>query len=159
MSSGLRVHPSTRGDTHIRVPPLTIFCYTFYSMNQLSDEQFDALITRAMNELPQEYIKGLENVVIVMADEPTDEQRRKMNLQGHLLLGLFEGIPLTKKGNGFSGMLPDKITLFKNQILLMVSDEKALFEQIKRTLWHEIAHYYGLDHGRIHELEGRTKGF
>lgn len=119
-------------------------------MHPLSDEQFDALITRAMNELPQDYIRGLENVVIVMADDPTEDQRIKMKLDGKLLLGLFEGIPMTHKGNGFSGMLPDKITLFKNQILAVVHDETSLFEQIKRTLWHEIAHFYGLNHEDMH---------
>lgn len=124
---------------------------------ELTDQQFDELITRAMNELPQEYIRGLQNVVIVMEDEPSNEQREKMKLQGNLLLGLFEGIPMTKKGSGFSGMLPDKITLFKDQILATVNDEQSLFEQIKRTLWHEIAHYYGLDHGRIHELEDKPR--
>jgi len=123
---------------------------------ELTDQAFDALITRAMDELPQDYIKGLDNVVIVMADEPTQDQRVKMKLDGKLLLGLYEGIPLTKKGSGFSGMLPDKITLFKNQILAVVHDEKSLFEQIKRTLWHEIAHYYGLDHARIDHLEQRS---
>lgn len=119
----------------------------------LSDEQFDKLISRAMDELPQEYIKGLNNVAIVMADEPSAEQVKKMKLQGKLLLGLYEGVPLTHRGSGWSGMLPDKITLFKNQILMIVHDERSLFEQIKRTLWHEIAHYYGLDHDRMHELE------
>lgn len=120
---------------------------------QLTDQEFDALITRAMDELPQSYIKGLDNVAIVMADEPTSEQREKMKLDGKLLLGLYEGAPLTKRGNGWSGMLPDKITLFKNQILAVVHDEPSLFEQIKRTLWHEIAHYYGLDHDRMHHLQ------
>lgn len=120
---------------------------------ELTDEQFDRLITKAMDELPQEYIKGLDNVAIVMADEPTAEQREKMQLHGRLLLGLYEGVPLTKRGNGWSGMLPDKITLFKNQILLVVHDETSLFEQIKRTLWHEIAHYYGLDHGRMEHIQ------
>ncbi len=122
-------------------------------MIQLTDERFDALITRAMDELPQEYIAGLNNVAIVMADEPTVEQRQKMKLGHSLLLGLYEGVPLTARGSGWSGMLPDKITLFKNQILALVHTEEELFEQIKRTLWHEIAHYYGLDHGRIDELE------
>lgn len=119
----------------------------------LTDEQFDALITEAMDELPQEYIKGLDNVAIVMADDPTPEQVQKMKLQGKLLLGLYEGVPLTQRGNGWSGMLPDKITLFKNQILRIVHDETTLFEQIKRTLWHEIAHYYGLNHEHMHNLQ------
>jgi len=108
-----------------------------------------------MDELPQEYITGLDNVAIVMADEPTEEQVVKMKLreEGKILLGLYEGIPLTQRGAGYTFVLPDKITLFKHSIMRVVGNEAQLFEQIKRTLWHEIAHYYGLDHGRIHELE------
>lgn len=126
-------------------------------MFELTDQQFDTLITRAMDELPQEYIKGLDNVAIVMADWPTEEQIVKMKLRenGSILLGLYEGIPLTQRGNGYTFVLPDKITLFKHSILAVVRSEEELFEQIKRTLWHEIAHYYGLGHDRIHELEGR----
>ena len=124
---------------------------------ELTDQQFDALITRAMDELPQEYIKGLKNVVIVMADEPTEEQRQKMNLGTHSLrLGLYEGVPLTQRGSGWSGMLPDKITLFKNQILAVTHDEESLFEQIKRTLWHEMAHYYGLSHKEMDALQHKS---
>ena len=122
---------------------------------ELTDSQFDDLITKAMDELPQEYLVGLKNVAIVMADEPTEEQREKMRLDNHLLLGLYEGVPLPVRGNGWSGMLPDKITLFKNQILLTVHDENSLFEQIKRTLWHEMAHYYGLSHADMDALQAR----
>lgn len=125
----------------------------------LSDAEFDQLITRAMDELPQHYITGLDNVAIVMADDPTPEQRTKMQLSEHsLLLGLYEGVPLPERG-GMGSMLPDKITLFKNQILAYVSDESQLFEQIKRTLWHEMAHYYGLSHERMDELERKPKNY
>lgn len=124
----------------------------------ITDQEFDRLISRAMDELPQQYIQGLENVAIIYADEPTDEQKIKMKLDGrHILLGLYEGIPLTQRGAGYTFVLPDKITLFKNSILAVVRDEAALFEQIKRTLWHEIAHYYGLNHARIDELQARPK--
>lgn len=123
-------------------------------MYELTDKQFDALITRAMDELPQEYITGLQNVAIVMADTPSRDQKQQMKLrEGSILLGLYEGIPLTQRGNGYTFVLPDKITLFKHSILKVVRNEDELFEQIKRTLWHEIAHYYGLNHNRIHELE------
>src|SRR5687768_9029481 len=125
-------------------------------MMQLSDEQFDLLITRAMDELPQKYIEGLDNVAIVQADEPDEEQKIKMKLDdNHLLLGLYEGIPLTQRGNNYTFVLPDKITLFKYPILAVSWDDTSLFEQIKRTLWHEIAHYYGLGHDRIDELQRR----
>lgn len=120
----------------------------------MTDEQFDRLITKAMDELPQKYIKGLDNVAIVMADEPTSDQVGKMKLDGRrLLLGLYEGIPLTQRGSGYNFVLPDKITLFKNSILAVSSGKDDLFENIKRTLWHEIAHYYGLDHDRIDEIQ------
>lgn len=123
-------------------------------MFELSDSDFDALISRAMDKLPQEYIKGLNNVAIVYADEPDEHQRAKSGLrQGDILLGLYEGIPLTERGVGYTFVLPDKITLFKHSILMIVRTPDELFEQIKRTLWHEIAHYYGLDHDRIHHLE------
>jgi len=124
----------------------------------MTDAEFDNLITKAMNELPQKYIKGLENVAIVMADEPTPEQIQKMHIDNqHLLLGLYEGIPLTKRGANYNFVLPDKITLFKNPILVTVHNEAELFEQIKRTLWHEIAHYYGLGHDRIDLLQSGDK--
>lgn len=123
----------------------------------VTDEEFDRLVTRAMDELPQQYITGLENVAIVYADEPTEHQRQKMNLHsGTLLLGLYEGIPLTQRGGGYSFVLPDKITLFKNPIIAVSQSPEQLFEQIKRTLWHEIAHFYGLNHARIDELQARS---
>ena len=123
---------------------------------QLTDEEFDRLISRAMDELPQEYINGLDNVAIVQADGPTQEQIVKMKLDHqHLLLGLYEGIPLTQRGNNYTFVLPDKITLFKHAILAVSHTPEQLFEQIKRTLWHEIAHFYGLDHSRIDELQAR----
>lgn len=111
-----------------------------------------------MDELPQEYIHGLQNVAIVMQDAPTDEQRTRLKLRGdQLLLGLYEGVPRTMQTGNENALLPGKITLFKHHILAITHDEQSLFEQIKRTLWHEIAHYYGLDHGRIDELQQRSK--
>lgn len=125
-------------------------------MQTISDEQFDQLITRAMDELPQRYIRGLDNVAIVYADDPTPEQKEKMHLDNnHLLLGLYEGIPMTKRGAGYTFVLPDKITLFKHQIMAVSSSEATLFEQIKRTLWHEIAHFYGLNHADMDRLQHR----
>lgn len=123
---------------------------------QLTDQEFDALISRAMDELPQKYILGLDNVVVTYEDEPSLEQQKKMKLDNnHLLLGLYEGIPLTHRGNNYNLVLPDKITLFKHAIVAVSLNEAQLFEQIKRTLWHEMAHFYGLSHERMDELQRR----
>ena len=119
----------------------------------LSDEDFDHMITKAMDELPQEYITNLNNVAITFADEPTSEQLTKQGVRhGHLLLGLYAGIPQTARGAGYMMVLPDKITLFKQPLLQISSDSVALQDQIKRTLWHEIAHHYGLEHRDIDRL-------
>lgn len=126
------------------------------SSMQLTDEEFERLISQAMDELPREYITGLDNVAITYADEPTPEQLKKQGVTEHqLLLGLYEGIPLTQRNAAYTFVLPDKITLFKYPILQISRSEGDLFERIKRTLWHEIAHHYGLGHDRIHELEDK----
>jgi predicted Zn-dependent protease with MMP-like domain len=123
-------------------------------MNDISDQDYEQLINESMDELPQQYITGLKNVAVTYEDEPTPEQRERLKLTCHqTLYGLYEGIPLTKRGNGYSFVLPDKITLFKKPMLYSSSDINELKTHVKHTLWHEIAHYYGLDHDRIHMLE------
>lgn len=125
-------------------------------MRPITDQEFDALITQAMDELPQEYITGLDNVAIVQADDPTEEQREKMHLDNnHLLLGLYEGIPLPVRGAGYTFVLPDKITLFKNPLRKVTNTDEDFFEQVKRTLWHEMAHFYGLGHGDMDRLQSK----
>lgn len=123
-------------------------------MLSITDEEFDRLVTKAMDELPQEYIKNLQNIAILYADEPDEYQREKARLDNrHMLLGLYEGIPLPQRGAGYTFVLPDKITLFKIPLLSMATTPEEFFEQVKRTLWHEIAHYYGLSHGDMHRLQ------
>ena len=123
-------------------------------MVQMTDEQFEQVIPDAIDSLPDRFLDHAKNVAIVWADEPTEEQRRKNNLRpGETLLGLYEGIPMIRRGDNYNLVLPDKITIFKNPILHLCDNEAAVRKQVKHTLWHEIAHHYGLDHDRIHELE------
>lgn len=121
---------------------------------ELSDEHFAELIAQAMDELPQKYTDALDNVAVVYEDEPTPEQRIEMKLRhNETLFGLYQGIPQTGRGMGYNLVLPDKITIFKRPILRASRDMTELKAHIKHTLWHEIAHHFGLDHDRIHELE------
>lgn len=121
---------------------------------EIDDAQFESLIGQAMDELPQEYIQRLDNVAVTYADEPTPDQRQALQLRcDQTLFGLYEGIPLTRRTGNYSLVLPDKITIFKRPMLYAALDMVALKANIKHTLWHEIAHYYGLDHDRIHVLE------
>lgn len=121
---------------------------------QISDREFEGLINRAMDTLPQERIQRLNNVAIVFEDEPTEQQRESLKLScNQTLFGLYEGIPLTRRGAGYNLILPDKITIFKGPITRTYASLDSLQEAIRHTLWHEIAHYYGLDHEQIHALE------
>jgi len=124
-----------------------------------SDDEFSQLVGQALDELPEKYVSKLKNVVITYADEPDENQRQKLKLRGNQsLFGLYEGVPLTQRGNGFTGQLPDKITLFKVPLFYFSHGEETKFKaQIKHTLWHEIAHYFGLNHEQIHELEDNAK--
>ncbi len=123
-------------------------------MLEVSDEQFNQIISEVMDELPREYIERLNNVAIVYADEPTPEEREQLKLRcDQTLFGLYQGIPLTRRGAGYNLVLPDKITIFKNPILRFSKDPADFRRHVKHTLWHEIAHFFGLDHDRIHELE------
>lgn len=122
-----------------------------------SDSEFDKMISDAMDQLPSRDIENLHNVVVTYADEPSEHQRQKLSMrQGGLLLGLYEGIPLTQRGAGYNLVLPDKITLFKLPIVKYCDiTGESLQEQVKHTLWHEIAHYYGLNHTEIHKKDKR----
>lgn len=120
---------------------------------ELSDEHFQELIDRAFDSLPRVHRDRVQNVAILFADEPTPEQRYELQLRhDQTLLGLYQGIPLSQR-QGRESLLPDRITLFKLPLLMRSHDEQSLYEEIRHTLWHEIAHYYGLDHDKIRALE------
>src|SRR5688500_3776888 len=81
---------------------------------EIPDDTFAEIISQAMDELPEEYITRLDNVAVTYEDEPTKDQRTKLKLRcDQTLYGLYEGIPLTKRGSGYNLVLPDKITIFK----------------------------------------------
>jgi predicted Zn-dependent protease with MMP-like domain len=124
-------------------------------MLDISDDEFTKLIGEALDALPQEYVQRLlQSVAVTWEDEPAPEQRKELKLRGNeTLFGLYEGLPLTDRYNGVTKITPDKITIFKGPITSYCHDYAGLKDQIKRTVWHEMAHYFGLDHDAIHKLE------
>ncbi len=113
-------------------------------MIELDAAGFEALVIDELDALPDEMIDGLENVTFVTEDRPED---------GSLdLLGLYDGVAITDRGQYGFGELPDRIILYREPLLSIVSDEEELREQVHVTLVHEIAHYYGLDDEQLHEL-------
>jgi predicted Zn-dependent protease with MMP-like domain len=122
-------------------------------MYDVSDEHFQELIDRAFDSLPKIHRDRVQNVAILFADAPSPDQRQESELlPNQTLLGLYQGIPLSER-QGRPTTLPDRITLFKYPLMMQAGSEDGLYEAIRHTLWHEIAHYYGLNHAQIHNLE------
>lgn len=123
-------------------------------MIEIDDKEFDKIVAEAIDAIPEKYGKKIQNLAFVVEDEPTPEQRRKLHMhQSMALYGLYEGIPLTKRGAGYNLVLPDKITIFKKPVQQSSMTLAELKESVKHTVWHEVAHYFGLGHEQIHDLE------
>lgn len=116
----------------------------------MSDEEFEKLVSDGIDAVPEEHVKLMDNVAIVYADEPTPEQRQKLHLRKHtLLLGLYEGIPKVNRQN-YNLALPDKITIFKNQIIEYCGDDPdKIRDQVAQTIQHEIAHHFGFNEHEV----------
>ncbi len=124
-------------------------------MVEISEKKFKKIVNEAIDGIPSPYIDRLENVAFIIEDAPTPHQSQKLGLRCQdLLFGLYEGVPLPQR-QGTTKLLPDKITLFKKPLEMVSRDMYELTKHVKHTIWHEVAHYYGLDHKRIHELEER----
>lgn len=122
-------------------------------MFDISDDEFQELIDKAFDSLPKTHRDRVQNVAILFADVPKPEQRHELELRNdQTLLGLYQGVPLSQR-QGRASMYPDRITLFKYPLMMQAGSKDGLYEAIRHTLWHEIAHYYGLNHAQIHELE------
>lgn len=105
-------------------------------------EEFERLTSKALKRLPREFRSRLDNVIVVVKAVPDKAQVRRF---GPGLLGLYEGVPLSERGAAYSGAMPDKITLFKDNIEAADGDEAAVVDRIRHTVMHEIAHHFGID--------------
>lgn len=120
----------------------------------VSQKEFETIIAGAIDAIPESYYQRIKNVVFVAEDEPSPQQREKLKLAcNQSLFGLYEGIPLTKRTNNYNLVLPDKITIFKLPIEHATNTLEELVNQVHKTVWHEVAHYFGLDHDQIHKLD------
>jgi len=121
------------------------------------DEIFEKYVNLGIQAIPKEFLDRLDNVAITIEDDPSPLQASKAHLRhGFSLFGLYEGIPLNQRGN-YTGVLPDKITIFKNPILRATRDEKDLIEIVKNTVWHEIAHHFGMSEVEVRASEARRQ--
>jgi predicted Zn-dependent protease with MMP-like domain len=110
----------------------------------MSRERFEELVAEALDEVPGELLALMDNVVVLVEDDPPPEDPD--------LLGLYEGYALTERGWDYSGVLPDRILIFRNPILRICDCEEDVVEEVAITVVHEIAHHFGIDDERLHEL-------
>jgi predicted Zn-dependent protease with MMP-like domain len=116
-------------------------------------DQFENLVSRALEEIPEEFLEKLENVDIFVEEVPSPELLKELGLTGRdLLFGLYQGVPISGKSFFQGQALPDRITLFRLPILSSFRTEQDILIQIKKTLIHEIAHHFGLTEARIRHL-------
>lgn len=110
---------------------------------ELTPEDFEALVVEQLDALPDDMVSRLDNVVFVVEDRPDN---------GENLLGSYDGVALTERGTYGFGELPDRIVVYRDPLLELCEDLEHLTEEIRITLVHEIAHYYGIDEETLHSL-------
>jgi len=125
---------------------------------RLTQEKFEQLVNKGIAAVPKKFLKKLDNVAIVIEDLPSPQQKKELKLRSdYSLFGLYHGIPQVSRGNNYSGVLPDKITIFKKSIEEHASSEEEVAAIVKNTVWHEIAHHFGMDEGRVSRAERKRK--
>lgn len=110
----------------------------------MSEKDFEAAVADALDEVPQELLEMLDNVVILVEQEPDGPDKE--------LLGLYHGTALTDRGWEYGGVLPDTITIYRGPTLRMCSSAEEVVEEVAITVVHEIAHHFGIEEHRLHEL-------
>jgi len=115
--------------------------------------EFRKLVREAIATIPPELRQRVHNVEIVIERRPTARDRKAAGVgPGNLLLGLYHGIPLPARGEYYNLVLPDKISLYQENIEAICETDDEIREQVRKTVLHEIGHYFGIDDDRLHEL-------
>jgi predicted Zn-dependent protease with MMP-like domain len=121
------------------------------------DDDFKAqavrLVREAVERIPEDFLAIMENVDVQVRRWPGPDQRAEAGLgEGETLLGLYHGIALTERDSHYGGSLPDTITIYRDALLSVCNDEDEVVEEVRITVIHEIAHYFGIDEDRLHQL-------
>ncbi len=120
----------------------------------MDEEHFRWLVAAAVEDMPEEFLDRLHNVDVVVEDRPTVAQLHRAGLRwGRTLLGLYEGVPQTRRGRGYGLVLPDKISIFRQAIEAQCSSDDQIRQTVRRVVYHEIAHHFGIDDDRLNHLE------
>ncbi len=115
------------------------------------EPSFEELVADALDTLPPEISARMDNVEVVIEDEPPPDELARLE-PGSTLLGHYHGIPLTERGDHYTNVLPDRISIYEGPLRRMCRDAEEIKEQVRITVVHEIAHHFGIDDDRLDEL-------
>ena len=111
---------------------------------RIHEDEFEALVERALEQLPGEFAELLDNIVVVIENEPEPSLKADMGMgEEEELLGLYQGVPFGERGSGYSA-LPDQVVLYRGPLVRISRDRRELIREVRDTLVHEIGHYFGL---------------
>jgi len=117
-------------------------------------DRFEWLVARAVEDLPEEFFTELDNVDVVVEDLPSHSQLSRVGLKSnYTLLGLYEGVPQTRRGRHYGLVPPDKITIFQRPIEAICRDDSQITAEIQKVVKHEIAHHFGISDARLSQIE------
>lgn len=120
----------------------------------MNRERFEQLVAKVVEELPEEFLTRLQNIDVVVEDRPTAQQRERAGLRGsQTLLGLYEGVPRTRRDRNYGLVTPDKITIFQKPIEATSSNDDGIAAEIQRVVKHEIAHHFGISDARLRQIK------
>ncbi|MFA5080646.1 MAG: metallopeptidase family protein [Candidatus Paceibacterota bacterium] len=123
----------------------------------MENEEFEKLVKEGIAQIPEEFLDKIKNIAIVIEDNPTKEQLKKLGIKhNYILFGLYEGVPRTVR-IGYGQTIPDKITVFKNQIEEYAKSGEQIKQIVRDTVWHEIGHYFGMNEQQVREAEKRRR--
>jgi predicted Zn-dependent protease with MMP-like domain len=121
---------------------------------KLTREEFEEIVTLSLKRLPKTFKKKMQNVDVVVEDRASQDLLSEMGLQSpYELLGLYQGVPIDRRGFYYGNVLPDKITLFQKPIESICKTREEIEEKVKEVVIHEVGHYFGLNDNRLRELE------
>jgi predicted Zn-dependent protease with MMP-like domain len=124
----------------------------------MSPDEFDRLVGAAYARIPARFRKRMKNIAVLVEPEPSAHQLARGHApRGHTLLGLYEGRPLTARSVFDSFTLPDRITIFQGPHERLARDPEHLARMVEDTVWHEVAHYFGMDEARVRAAERRRR--
>jgi len=109
----------------------------------MSPQRFEELVGDALDQIPPKLAQAIDNVVVLVADRHPEEPD---------LLGIYEGVALTERDSSYAGSLPDTITVFRDALLEICETDEDVVEEVTVTVIHEIAHHFGIDDDRLHEV-------